>query len=537
MPRRALAPLLIVLPACSSAPVLHDHDRTSTSREPFTSAGAALVQLDFDTSVVTQTIEPAALENLIEAQLLFTVGQLNGDRSVGRVDRSDYKVTTLSHDGQTYEVGYHVTMPVAWGQPAVPSTYGFVLPRRVDAPTQAAFATKYGGACTDPEGGDVDDGDVFLFFRPRRPGCALAPDDVVATTATVTAAGTADEGKYPEYHRVWEDGELVVVAVFGRELADGSGGGGPSDEGAQAYRAFLDRARSYLAQQKAASATVAEEADPGTSDPNVRLATTLPDGRKVRVDVISVGPSLRTDGSLDPWYDARTPDADLVVYSGHAGLGDNVRALVTKGVFRPKKYLVNVVNGCDTFAYVDDTLAVRRAALNPDDPGGSRYMDSITNVLGGYFHSEADTTMLLLDAFVSAAEASPKRYREIFSAVDPTQIMLVTGEEDNEFAPSMMPVAPAHAAVPPAPAAAANASRAPPPAAAPEPASTSPEHHRGCAAGPLAPSPGGPELVLAVLGAARAVRRRKAQARGGPSDSLRCRGRRRPGRTARSAAR
>ena len=45
------------------------------------------------------------------------------------------------------------------------------------------------------------------------------------------------------------------------------------------------------------------------------------------------------------------------------------------------------MNGCDTFAYVDDTLAAAPAPpLNPDDPTGTQYMDIVTNAMPAFFH-------------------------------------------------------------------------------------------------------------------------------------------------------
>jgi hypothetical protein len=433
----AVTLLLMGLTACGEP--AHDESAatppSASTQEAFTSAGATLVGLAFDGTLSTSTIEPSALDQAIRAQLMFTVGPLNGESSVGRLDRADYKIETLQYPSppvSSYTIGYHVTMPVAWGGGGNPASYALTLPRAVDQAAQASFASKYRGQCTDPEGGEVDPGSMFLFFRPGQAGCTLDPADVVTSTATVTAAPPTPPGKYPEYHRIWEDGELDMVAVFGREFDDGRSG----DEGAEAYQDFLAAARAYLGKPR-------ESSDPTGPQPNARLESTLPAGWRIRLDLVNVGPDLSATPSFDAWYEARTPDADVIVYNGHAGLGSNVETLVQKGTFRPQKYLVDVINGCDTFAYVDDTLAKRRAALNPDDASGTRYMDTLTNVLGGYFHSEAPTSKLLLDAMVSATQGTPKLYRDIFSAVDPSQIMLVTGDEDNEFAPGMMPAPPA----------------------------------------------------------------------------------------------
>jgi hypothetical protein len=439
MYRAALLGLLLA--ACSQEAVPTREAPAGNARAAFTSAGAVLLDFEVDAMLVSDTLDPIAVHRLIETQLLFSVGQLNGDSSVARLDHASYGVTAQiarSTTPPSYEVHYHARLPVAWGGATAPSAYAFVLPQSVAPEDQAAFTAKYGPTCADPEAGTVDAGEMFLFYRPHQTGCAIDPADVAVATASVTTSTHNSIAKYPEYHRVWEDQELDVVAMFGREFDDGRA----ADDGAHAYLAFVQKTRDHLRSLQPDATKRTETTDAATSEPNVRLATTLPDGRRIRVDVLSTRPSLRADPSLDAWYDARSADADAILYNGHAGLGDNVRALMDKGVVRPRKYVIEVINGCDTFAYVDATLATRRAALNPDDPTGTRYMDTITNVLGAYFHSGDATASTLVQALVSAAESTPKTYDEIFGVVDPTQIIVVDGEQDNQFAPGMVPPPP-----------------------------------------------------------------------------------------------
>jgi MYXO-CTERM domain-containing protein len=175
----------------------------------------------------------------------------------------------------------------------------------------------------------------------------------------------------------------------------------------------------------------------------VTLGATLADGRMVTIDVALVGTLLEDDGpSFDHWYDARTMEADVILYNGHAGLGENVRTLMRKGAFRANKYVIWAVNGCDTFAYVDRTLADRRGLLNPDDLGGTKYMDTVSNVMGGYFSATPAVTMGFLDAVAASRDPRnpAKTYQQIFEGMDPEQIIVVTGEEDNEFDPTTHPV-------------------------------------------------------------------------------------------------
>ena len=77
----------------------------------------------------------------------------------------------------------------------------------------------------------------------------LLPADVMRATATITKSNENTTGKYPEYHRVWEDDAFDVVAVFGKEFDDERA----EDGGVQAYGAFLAEAEKYVTSLDAAA--------------------------------------------------------------------------------------------------------------------------------------------------------------------------------------------------------------------------------------------------------------------------------------------
>ncbi len=143
---------------------------------------------------------------------------------------------------------------------------------------------------------------------------------------------------------------------------------------------------------------------------------------------------MRTAGAaFDRRYEELSTEADLIFYNGHAGLGSNVRALARKGDFRAGKYQIFFMNGCDTFAYVDGSLAETRAALNPDDPTGTKYMEIVTNGMPAFFSEIADDSLAIFRGLLSID--APMPCEEIFEDVDAAQVVVVTGEEDNTFEP------------------------------------------------------------------------------------------------------
>jgi hypothetical protein len=406
-------------------------DGSQTDEGPFTSAEATLLDFDFDGELTSASA--TNLAGQVRGQLLYTVGQINGERGVSRLAKLALtNVTSTAIGGGLQRIRYHAKLPVAWGsKTSLPTRYALALPSRIDAGAESRFLQLYSASCNDGEGAQIDVNNFWYHYRPRAFGCALAPADTVAMTATVAvSAKNATQAKYPEYRKIWEDGSLDVVAIFGKYAV---GATSPSDAGIAAYDAFLSAVGRELGE--GVTITPANLApNPGASAPDVTFTKRLADGRTVTVTALLLDSVSGAPASFDKRYAELTPGADMILYDGHAGLGANVRALSKKGRFFPAKYQLFFMNGCDTFAYADDTLATTRAALNADDPTGSKYMDIVTNAMPAYFHEMPDASMAILRAALADV---PRSYGVIFRDVDPDQVVVVTGEEDNAFTPAM----------------------------------------------------------------------------------------------------
>ena len=421
--KRALFGLGLVLSAAVGC-----EDDTESNEEDFTSAQATLLEFEFDGTLITS--DTFDLESTINDQLLYTIGHLNGDKSVGRLDTvkiSEIETTRLD-DGRT-EVRYHAVLPVAWGSKTnLPKNYSFKLPKNIDFTGLDAFTTAYKSTCVDPGAHDLSSGNMWYYFRPNRSACKMGAEDFVSIPATVTKSLENTEGKYPEFHKVWEDQELRVVAIFGK-YEDGAKTS--SDAGISAYNNFVSSVKSGFA-----SATVSPSVTgaPGVANPDITIEATLSGGRKVIVNALLTDNVSSAPQSFYQRYEGLSTEADVIFYNGHAGLGQNVKALAKKGKFRADKYQVFFMNGCDTFAYVDGSLAKTRSVLNPDDPTGTKYMDMVTNAMPSFFHSMPAASMALIKSL--ADNTKPLTYQEIFAKIDKSQVVVVTGEEDNVFTPA-----------------------------------------------------------------------------------------------------
>ncbi|MGZ3438305.1 MAG: hypothetical protein ACXVDD_02265, partial [Polyangia bacterium] len=373
-------------------------------------------------------------KGLVRAQLLYSVGHFNGDNGVAQLQKLVLtNVTTTSLGGGLYRVSYHAKLPVAWGSKVnLPSSYSFTLPLRADAPT--SFKTKYGPTCNDGEPADVTVDNFWYHYRPHASGCSLASSDVITMNATVAVSNSNSVAKYPEYHKVWEDGRLQIFAIFGKYAVTGKD---HSDAGVAAFDEFVAAVRAEFPTATAFPAGL--PVDPGINDraDDVTFELTRSDGTQIAITAILVNSVPTAGAAFNKRYAELATNADVVMYNGHAGLGANVRYLSTLGHWFPGKYQILFMDGCDTFAYVDDTIPNQRALLNPDDKPGTRYMDMVTNAMPAYFVSLADSTMALVRAL--SAPNAPQSWGTIFRNVDSAQVAVVTGEEDNVFTPGYDP--------------------------------------------------------------------------------------------------
>jgi len=391
---------------------------------------AMFIDLEFDGKLVTDFSFND--RNTIEDQLLYTVGQLNGFKAVGRIDKAEVTNIKKKSVGGKTEITYKAKLPVAWKKSnGMPTTVELKLPLDISSTGQTAFADKYKHDCVDFGAHDVDSGSMFYYYRPKQSACKIDAADVHTVQAAASPSPTQSTGKFPEYDKVWEDGTLEVLAIFGK-FEDGATSG---DAGIDAYNEFIGSMKRELANKQLTTVPASVPANPGVAMPDIEFNATLPDGKKVHV-VALMTDNVRTGLSQSAFrsrYETLSTRADFIVYNGHAGLGTNVRALAQAGKWVKGQYVIVYMNGCDTFAYIDDALYNAHKALNPDDTTGFKYIDIVNNAMPAFFASMSGASMSMFRGLLD--HANPQTYEQIFRGVDSSQIVLVAGEQDNAFTP------------------------------------------------------------------------------------------------------
>jgi hypothetical protein len=392
------------------------------------SAEAIFVDMAFEGELITDT--NYLINSQIDKQLLYTIGHLNGDRAVGRLDKVQLSEIKFESVEGGIQVRYKASIQVAWGQKDnVPATYDLILPRDVSYKGLEAFTEAYSHDCVDFGAHDVDSGSMWYYYRPRQRRCALKDADVIRSRAAVTVSPVNTTGKYPEYDKVWEDGVFQVVAVFGK-YEDGATSG---DAGIDAYNTFTRLISGQLASHGLKTTPEVLPASPGVQTPEITMEAQLDAEHRVVVHAILVDNVRSAGPAFDQRYGELSTRADFIVYNGHAGLGANIRALANKGQWVQGQYAVVFMNGCDTYAYVDSALFDAHAEVNPDDEFGTKHLDLVANALPAFFVSMPRATIAIFQALVNYDQ--PLNYEQIFKNVDDSQVVLVTGEQDNTFTP------------------------------------------------------------------------------------------------------
>ena len=408
-----------------------DYQIKGSGTKSDSSVEAVFVNFEFDGEVFTNSsFRP---RSAIDDQLLYTIGHLNGTDSngVGRLDKVE--ITNIQTEPQadgTTRITYHAVLPAAWGHPDnVPEKHTFRLPRDISFAGQEAFTEKYKSSCVDRFAHDVDAGIMWYYYRPLAFGCTIDPADIVTFEADVSLSSINTTGKFPEYHKVWEDDTLQIVAIFGKNEEGATSG----DAGISAFNQFNRAVRDELSPFGVTTMPADVPSFPGVDVPDVTYSATLPDGKKVEVTALLIDGVRVAGPEFDARYASLTPTADLIAYAGHSGLGANIRALARKGSWETGQYVVIYMGGCDTYAYVDSALADAHSDVNADDPTGTKYMDMITNAQPAFFHENSNTIMRFVRGLMSHDD--PQTYEQMFTGVDDFQVILVSGEEDNEFVP------------------------------------------------------------------------------------------------------
>ncbi len=380
----------------------------------------------------SSTTNNGSIERQIRSQLQYMTGQLNGINGGADLNRLQLTINEkIPQEDGSFEVHYAAKVLIAWRRDlALPETYELVVPAQGDSRHLGNFLAAFQDDCITPSAHDMSSGNFWYYYRPQPEDCRARMNDpanaglVARFPIALNLSLENTSGQSPEYGKIWEDDRAVITAVFGK-YEDGATSSG--DAGIAAYNEMYSLLRSRFGEPVSQDVEVPVGTRPGVDYPAINMIFNTPEGT-LDVDILLIDGILSVDESFKKRYNERTRISDFVSYNGHSGLGANIRALARMGSFQQGQYQLFFVNGCDTFAYVDNALRDAHAAVNPGY-GPSKFFDIITNAMPSYFRSNADNNVAMMQAFLGRS----KTYRQILSGFDRTQRAVVTGEEDNAW--------------------------------------------------------------------------------------------------------
>ncbi|HVH43384.1 MAG TPA: hypothetical protein VM925_13610 [Labilithrix sp.] len=99
---------------------------------------------------------------------------------------------------------------------------------------------------------------------------------------------------------------------------------------------------------------------------------------------------------------------------------------------QPGKYQIAHLFACQTLGYLDPAMFERRAALNPGDTEGTKFLDIIATTLPSY----PDDGMEFSSLFEAVTNLDkPKTFNDILAPSPAEHISVVYGEHDNTYRP------------------------------------------------------------------------------------------------------
>jgi hypothetical protein len=407
-----VAAVLAPLVACAPP----EDAESAQGNDAISSAHAAILELEMEGEVVARAAEPP--RQAILTQLQYLSGHLSANGGAGaQTGLAEVLEAVETPSGETKTVRYRVAVPVAWPKwSEAPASYELALPR--DVTRLADFNRTYDGTCGKSKYGQ----DRYWYdYDPRAPGCTLADADVVRMRAAVRPNPRETENRLPEYDLVWKDDRLDILLVNGVIGSDM-----PSDESYREVESILTGLSGQLRD-------VARGEEPATS--TIRKHQVLTGkidvggrAREVSVRALNLYEVESSGPDFDAVYGPASAKADLIVYSGHSGLGRHIRSLQQRTLVEAGRYQILYFYGCNTLEYIGTDLLARKSAANGRevDPLGTKFLDIVSTARPAYGDDGLSTL-----AIANALLRRDRSWREILGTFSSTHLTVVSGEEDN----------------------------------------------------------------------------------------------------------
>ncbi len=215
----------------------------------------------------------------------------------------------------------------------------------------------------------------WYLWNPTKSGCNI---ETQTMTLTVERVLPRNPKSYPEYDRLWEDGRLDVVVVFGK-MDDGD----VEDDYNQANVKKLARWLTEAGFREVSDVSLGRRF----------IKDEVPD-RTVVVDIYppELFHSVADYARLDNWRKA-VEDHEVVMYNGHSVLGSG---MAFEAVDYPDRYQIFQVASCLSYEYYVRPIL--------EGKGGWENVDVVSNVEPTYYREMLPLTSTILARLIEGFE-------------------------------------------------------------------------------------------------------------------------------------
>lgn len=319
-------------------------------------------------------------ETFVKNQLKYLFGALNEVESGIDFPRLKVKVKKIRKIEELFEISYSAEGLLAWNA-NVEFSKNFIvpLPKRGDNEGLQKFVTLYQANCAKKPASIAT---FWNYYRPHHYGCTLTDagfKDVVFTTLKLKLKNE-DEGRWPNYRQVFEDGVLEITAIITKENPLNSNDVSHSD-----FKSLC----SFFATEPVDTRKVINECH----------SEFLHMGQVIKAHAYLLADFNDKPQEFFEKIRNILQSSDVVTYNGHSGMGLNIESWIHFYPIPRNKYQIIFLNSCDTYGYFHELFFDKVKKIN-DEKSSGEYLDVILNSTQNYFGSFTKSNSVIVNSLI-----------------------------------------------------------------------------------------------------------------------------------------
>ncbi|MCK6600136.1 MAG: hypothetical protein L6Q37_17360, partial [Bdellovibrionaceae bacterium] len=382
----------------------------------------------------------------IEKQITFLFGAFSNQyrQAVPKADQQFQILKAYKVSNNTWRADYLYNGYILISQG--PNTYSFYLPVNPFQVWQKSLAPGKTNPypCTDSH--YAVEKYFWYFFNPKSYGCELVENKDYAQVQGQVQFIINTKATYPEYERLFVNGELNFHILFGMDNSSLDWNPQSStDLSAQSYRQLKKALVQWGYTSRVWSAQEVKNFFGNLGyfgqKPYVEELSKQTNNGTVKYRIFFGASTIYEGLAFQKFLSYSLQDSSIMLYAGHSGLGEylnldlminnsNINNSPLKMTANQSRYQIYFFNSCSSYPYYNSQyFSLKKTA---QDPKGTKNLDIITNGLSTLFIAIAPSSYALMQAVeIYATQNKKTSYQEIISKANSDNLIGINGDEDN----------------------------------------------------------------------------------------------------------